>query len=158
MIYQLAGPGKKPSVAWADLALVPDPAVWLAGRLGALAWMRMDRNVASEAEAGEPGVTETPNVSPELAAMRAVAMSTDADRLAYRAVLRPSAPEYREGCVPTVRGGYGDPLDLLPGMKPNGSGAVIDILLFIGTGETLIVMTRGAVIRAAAGECLGASL
>lgn len=40
--YQVAGAGKSPSVAWCDPALVPDPAAWLAGHVGMLAWCRTD--------------------------------------------------------------------------------------------------------------------
>ena len=53
--YQLAGPGKKQAMAWADLALVPDPAAWLANRVGELAWVRI-----TEAARVTPDVVEAP--------------------------------------------------------------------------------------------------
>jgi hypothetical protein len=34
--YQLPGHGKRPSTAWVDLNIVPDPEVWLTERLGPL--------------------------------------------------------------------------------------------------------------------------
>ena len=40
--YQLMGSGKKLAVAWFDLSLVPDPAAWLAERLGEMAWVWME--------------------------------------------------------------------------------------------------------------------
>ncbi len=40
--YQRAGARLSPSVAWCDPGLVPDPATWLAQRIGPLAWCRVD--------------------------------------------------------------------------------------------------------------------
>jgi hypothetical protein len=80
-----------------------------------------------------------PAVSPELAAARAMATMTDADRLALRARLRPSSPEYRDGGVLLVPGGYGDLPPLLPGMKATLAGAITDIVTVRATGQHVIV-------------------
>ncbi len=37
--YQLAGPGQKPAMCWCDPEVVPNPAAWLAARLGPMAWV-----------------------------------------------------------------------------------------------------------------------
>jgi len=124
--YQPSGAGRKPAVAWVDLAMVPAPAAWLTGRLGPL----------SRFEVIDPAVP------PELAAARAMAMMTDADRLALRARLRPSPPDYRDGAVPLVPDGYGDPPSLFPGMKATWVGAIADILTVRATGQR-VIMTAG---------------
>ncbi len=40
--YQVAGAGQKSAEAWFDPLLIPDIAAWLSGRLGSLAWCRVD--------------------------------------------------------------------------------------------------------------------
>ena len=114
-------PAGSQRVAWVDLALVPDPRAWLTERLGPL----------SRFEVVEPAV------SPELAAARAMATMTDADRLALRATLRPSPPEYRDGGVPLVPGGYGDLPRLFPGMKPTKANPVSDVVTIRAIGLTV---------------------
>lgn len=54
--YQLAGPGKKPAVAWFDAELISDPAVWLIERLGQLAWVRVAGREPAAREAPAPGI------------------------------------------------------------------------------------------------------
>ena len=62
--------------------------------------------------------------------------------------LRPSPPEYQEGCVPLVADGYGNLLNLFPGTTPTDNYAVADVLTIARAGKTLLVMTIGKVINA----------
>ena len=118
-------------MAWFDLALVPDPVAWLADRLGKL----------SSSEVAKP--TATAILAPELTAMREMTTTTDAEKLARRAKLRPSPPEYHDGCVPLVPDGYGDLLDLLPGMEAVANRNITDIFTITWSTGRLLVMTLG---------------
>lgn len=51
--YHLAGPGKSQSVAWFDPGMVPDPAAWLAERLGSLKACIVDQPAAPVIEDAE---------------------------------------------------------------------------------------------------------
>ena len=108
--YQLAGSGKKRALAVFDPLLVANIAVWLAERLGPMAWVRkMD----------EDGMT-TGTVNP---------------------------PQFVR-TMPEIPGGYGDLIERFPGMAPSKFGAAIDLLTIRATGETVIVMSGGSMIRA----------
>lgn len=124
--YQPSGAGRKPAVAWVDLAMVPDPAAWLTHRLGPL----------SRFEVIDPAV------SPELAAAHAMATMTDAERLALRATLRPATPEYRDGAVPLVPARYGELPRLFPGMKVTQTGVITDVVTIRAIGLTVIRPTE----------------
>ncbi|MBV8520697.1 MAG: hypothetical protein JOY71_00950, partial [Acetobacteraceae bacterium] len=59
--YQVTGPGRSAAVAWADPALVPDPAAALERALGPLAWCR----VADPPSARSPDPPAEPAANPE---------------------------------------------------------------------------------------------
>jgi putative DNA primase/helicase len=159
--YQRTGRGQRSTVAWFDPALVPDPREWLEARLGLLAAFHLGgvqpagENTPAQEKVDEPTETmlpeaekvETPVVtgtlSPELTAIRAVTTATDSEKLVRRAKLRPSPPEYHEGCVPLVPGGYGDPLDVLSGMQSLRCGIITDIFTITSNTDTLLVMISG---------------
>jgi hypothetical protein len=61
--YQRAGRGQRPTLAWFDPALVSDLTVWLAERLGEMAWVRMEATdvaTSPEVSAKAEAVPEVP--------------------------------------------------------------------------------------------------
>ena len=132
--YQLAGAGKKPAVAVFDTALVPGPEAWLTVRLGALS--RLD---FAGAAVPEPDVAGTP--------MEPAAAVAEVRETRTILVLDPDARMHGPPFVPEMAGGYGDPLDRFPGMRPSTIGAVTDLLTIRATGQTVIVIAGARPIR-----------
>lgn len=72
--YQRAGARLSPAVAWFDPSLVSDPAAWLAERLGALAWCKVEQpaapapalNLASVPRIGRANLRGIPGWNDEL--------------------------------------------------------------------------------------------
>lgn len=130
--FRLAGRGRRPARAVVDFDLIPDPHGWLESRLGPLSMFEADDVAPAARKVEKPTAVRT----------RLMSAATETEKFAPRAAQRLS-PQYVEGCVPLVPGGYGDLLNFFPRMHPTGAGAVSCRIRIGGTSERRTVILDG---------------